>query len=87
MSRCADDRASSSAFEPRPKAASRSTRWSHSAPCSCHAQRGLERVAELAAGAGDALDELDGTAPDDVDGGQELEAGVGHVWLTRSVVG
>ena len=42
-------------------------------------QRGLPRVAELAAGAGDALDELDGAAARDVDGGQELEAGcVGH---------
>src|ERR671911_396653 len=29
---------SSSALEPRPNAASRSTRWSHSAPCSCHAR-------------------------------------------------
>ena len=43
----------------------------------------LERVAELAAGARDALDELDGPALDDVDGGQELQAwqlgcGVGH---------
>ena len=37
---------------------------------------GLERVAELAAGAGDALDELDGAALDDVDGGQELQAGL-----------
>ena len=41
----------------------------------------LERVAELAAGARDALDELDGAALDDVDGGQELQAGL------RSVTG
>ena len=35
----------------------------------------VQRVAELAAGAGHALDELDGPAVRDVDGGQQLEAG------------
>ena len=54
--------ASSSRLEPRPKAASRSTRCSHSAPCSCQAEGGLPRVAELAPAAGHALDELDGAA-------------------------
>ena len=39
------------------------------------AQRRLERVAEALLGAGDALDQLDGLAVGDVDGGQELEVG------------
>ena len=51
-------------------------------------QRGLDRVAELAAGAGDALHELHGAALDDVDGGQELQAGrsvrgLAHGWVLR----
>ena len=40
--------------------------------------RSGDRVAELAAGAGNALDELDGLALRDVDGGQEFEAGAGR---------
>ena len=67
--------ASSSRLEPRPNAASRSTRWIHSAPWSCQRLRGLPGVAELAAGAGDTLHQLDGLPARDVDGGQELEAG------------
>ena len=40
---------------------------------------GLDRVAELPAAAGDALDELDGATVDDVDRGQDLESRlVGH---------
>ncbi len=35
---------------------------------------GLQRVAVVLAGAGDALDELDGPAAGDVDGGQQLES-------------
>ena len=41
------------------------------------AQRRLDRVAEPLLRAGDALDELDGLAVGDVDGGQQLEVGVG----------
>ena len=37
------------------------------------AQRRLDRVAEPLLGAGDALDQLDGLAARDVDGGQQLE--------------
>ena len=37
------------------------------------AQRGLDRVAEPLLGAGHALDQLDGLAVGDVDGGQQLE--------------
>ena len=39
------------------------------------AQRGLDRVAEALLGAGHALDQLDGLAARDVDGGQQLEVG------------
>ena len=50
-------------------------------------ERGLERVAELPAGTRDALHELHGAALDDVDGGQELQAGLGrgltHGWVLR----
>ena len=49
------------------------------------AQRGLDRVAEPLLGAGHALDELDGLAVGDVDGGQQLEVG-GHGILGASAV-
>ena len=39
------------------------------------AQRGLDRVAEDALAPGDALDELNGTAVGDIDGGQQFESG------------
>ena len=51
-------------------------------------QGGLDRVAELSPGAGDALHELHGAALDDVDGGQQLQAGLlgrggAHGWVLR----
>ena len=67
--------ACSSRLCPRPKAASRSTRWIHSAPGLLPAQGGLDRVAEALLGPGHALHELDGLAVGDVDGGQQLEVG------------
>ena len=60
---------------PRPKAASRSTRWIHSAPWAWPVQRGVERVAVVRLGAGLALDEADGLAVGDVDGGQQDSRG------------
>ena len=67
--------ASSSRLEPRPKAASRSTRWIHSAPWSCHACAASQGSPNSPPVPATPCDELDGPAARDVDGGQELEAG------------
>ena len=61
------------AFSPRPKAASRSTRWIQAAPCRAQSSRRLDRVAVAGLAAGLALHEAHGLAVRDVDGGQQLE--------------
>lgn len=63
-----------SRLEPVPKAASRSTRCSHSAPAVLPGEGGGERLAEGGLGAGGALDQADGLPVPDVDGGQQFEA-------------
>ena len=76
MSRAPTISACSSRLWPRPNAASRSTRWIHSAPASCQRSAASTGSPNALLGAGHALDELDGLAVGDVDGGQQLEVGV-----------
>ena len=68
----------SSRLVPRPNAASRSTRCSHSAPASCQRIAAATGSPYARSEPGDALGELDGPALGDVDGGEQLEVAGRH---------
>ena len=80
--------ARSSRLVPRPNAASRSTRWIHSAPGSCQ-RSAASTGSPNAPRSRHALDELHGVAARDVDGGQQLKVGrrgrlaAGAAWRHR----
>ena len=65
--------ASRSRLDPRPNAASRSTRWTHRRTLLLPGLRGRDGITVVGLGAGLALDEPHGAAVGDVDGGQEFE--------------
>ena len=73
MSRVPTIVASRSRLWPRPNAASRSTRWIHSAPASCQRSAASTGSPNRFSEPGHALHELHGLAVGDVDGGQQLE--------------
>ena len=58
-------------FEPRPNAASRSTKWIHSAPCRLPRQRSVKRFAEDRLGPGLALHQPHRAARGNIDGRQQ----------------
>ncbi len=67
--------ASRSRFDPRPKAASRSTRCSHSAPCSCQASAACQGSPNCPPVPATPCTSWTAWPSCDVDGGQQLEPG------------